>query len=505
MNVRVCAATPEVEVFGYAEITLCTGEPIDDPFRTVTLHADFDGKRVEGFCDAQDGSVYRVRLMPTRPGEHTYSITFRHGEQQTTVTGNFQAQQTGRRGLLRVDPQFPFHFVWSASGEHFFWNGTTAYLLAGCSDAVMQETLVRLASLGINRIRVALSPSRQKDGGRWYEGQVKPGPDFHYLYGPWLQARPESVADPGWDVTRFDIAYWQKFERLLALAREHEIVVQVIFFLDAQEPPNYPFDRERTGDDPDERRYYAYAAARLAAFSNVEWCLTNEWALFRPDSWAEAIGPWLSQCDPYDHLMSIHGHGHFPFRTSPWADFAQFQSWDENGSYAFMLKHRQEQAAVGRPMPQINEEYGYEDSYPGPWGGGKVAPARNADSRRRLAWEMTMAGGYQTTGESAVNGLGGWVNGRGDDSMTMLEGYRHLKDFFTSFDWWRLEPHPELANGLLCLAEPGVRYVIYFPEGKVEGQVILGDYSARWYNPRTGVWDEAETSDGDWVLLLQAR
>src|SRR5436190_1993362 len=89
-------------------------------------------------------------------------------------------------------------------------------------------------------------------------------------------------------------------------------------------------------------------------------------------------------------------------------------------NYPFDRERRREQAATGRPMPQINEEYGYEDHYPQGWGEGRVAPARDADTRRRIAWEVTMAGCYQTTGESAANGLGGWVNGRGDDSMRML-------------------------------------------------------------------------------------
>ena len=158
------------------------------------------------------------------------------------------------------------------------------------------------------------------------------------------------------------------------------------------------------------------------------------------------MGAFLKQCDPYDHVTSVHGHGQFPFRTSEWADFAMYQSWDEGGGYRFMLNNRVEQQKTGRPIPQINEEYGYEDHYP-VWGGSRKAPARSADNRRRLAWGMYMAGGYQTTGERADTGTGwgpdtggGWINGRGDDSMTMLKGYGHIVDFFTALPWWRLEP-----------------------------------------------------------------
>jgi hypothetical protein len=123
-----------------------------------------------------------------------------------------------------------------------------------------------------------------------------------------------------------------------------------------------------------------------------------------------------------------------------------YQRWDEAGGYRFMLENRCKQAETGRIIPQVNEEYGYEDHYP-TWGGNRKAPARRADDRRRLAWSMYMAGCYQTTGERADTGTGwgpdtggGWLNGRGDDSMKMLVGYGHIVDFFTSVRWWELNP-----------------------------------------------------------------
>lgn len=167
---------------------------------------------------------------------------------------------------------------------------------------------------------------------------------------------------------------------------------------------------------------------------------------FRADAWAEKMGKFIKKCDPYDHLTSVHGHGDFRFQTSPWADFAMYQRWDEQGGYAFMINNREKQIASGRIIPQVNEEYGYEDHYPR-WGGNRKAPARRADNRRRLAWEMYMAGCYQTAGERADTGTGwgpdtggGWLNGRGDDSMAMLVGYGHIVDFFTSLRWWELNP-----------------------------------------------------------------
>ena len=46
----------------------------------------------------------------------------------------------------------------------------------------------------------------------------------------------------------------------------------------------------------------------------------------------------------------------------------------------------------------------------------------------------------------------------------MLQGYAHMVDFFTSFDWWKTEPHDELVNrGNYCLAKPGEMYARLSP------------------------------------------
>ena len=135
-----------------------------------------------------------------------------------------------------------------------------------------------------------------------------------------------------------------------------------------------------------------------------------------------------------------------------------------------------------------------------------------------------MAGTYQTTGETAKRGTGiwpdsggGWVNGRGDSTMTMLRGYTHMVAFFTGFDWWRADPHDELVSKpAFCLAWPGHVYAVYLPHGgKVTVRLVSATYQASWVNPRNGavtaigsvrarLWTSPEAADtGDWALLLR--
>lgn len=518
MNITFSQSTTEVEAYDFVEvIARITNSNVENPFTGSEFKGSFTQAgqapvEVEGFCDAFDGSMYRIRFMPVQEGEYSYYLTLHVGEEEQTYEGTFCTAASTRKGLLRVNEAHPWHFVWQGTGEHYFWNGTTTYFLMGWDDETIRQSVDRLHRLGVNRLRVALT-GRVHSGQQWGE-PINASENFRFTLNPWVAERPDDVDNPGFDVTRFDVEYWQKYERLLAYARERDVIISVIFYVDGAVYGTDPFKEQMGGED--EQRYYRYAAARLSAYSNVLWDITNEYHLFRNEEWTEKMGAFLKSCDPYHHLMSVHGHGEFPFRTSPWADFAMYQAWDEGGGHGFMLHNRKLQIEAGKPMPQINEEYGYEDHYP-QWGAGKVAPARSADNRRRLAWEISMAGGYQTTGERCDNGVGGWINGAGDDSMIMLHGYKLMVDFFARLPWWELEPRDELVtNGAQCLAREGERYVVYLPSGgNMTLQLQDGNYTAQWFNPRSGEysdlpaveetsWTSPDAPDGeDWVLLLQ--
>ena len=172
-------------------------------------------------------------------------------------------------------------------------------------------------------------------------------------------------------------------------------------------------------------------------------------------------------------------------------------------------------------MLVVNDDYGYEDYY---LLGVLKPPGRDEASRLRLGWEISMAGGYSTAGERAGRGTGsgadaggGWVNGRGDATMTLLRGHARRRDFFTSFEWWRLEPRPERLQGEgRVLAEPGKRVVVYQPAGR--GAVLAlepGAWRVRRFDPRSGAWETLAPAEGPqwtvpeaptpapWALLLE--
>jgi hypothetical protein len=276
-----------------------------------------------------------------------------------------------------------------------------------------------------------------------------------------------------------------------------------------------------TAGSEDERRYIRYATARLSAFSNITWDLGDDLDTFRDDKWAHETGTLLESWDPYRHLATTHPvHREHQDRDSEWFGFTSIQDWSRN-QHALMLEERQLQMKTGRIIPQANEEYGYEDHYP-LWA--PPPPGDSAETLRLTAWDIAMAGAYGTAGETARRGVGiwpdtggGWMNGRSDDTTTMLAGYAHMVEFLTGFEWWKTEPHDELVDtGHWCLAEPGQTYAVYLPNaGKATVRLAPGRYHAEWFNPMTGeripigpvdgpAWTSpAAPGRSDWALLIR--
>ena len=95
-----------------------------------------------------------------------------------------------------------------------------------------------------------------------------------------------------------------------------------------------------------------------------------------------------------------------------------------------------------------------------------------------------------------------------------------MVDFFTSFEWWKTEPHDELVERRrLLLAKPGEIYAAYLPKGgKVTLKLEAGSYDAMWFSALSGetialpeaatgpTWTSPEAPDDtDWALLLRRK
>src|SRR5574341_2425550 len=69
-----------IEVFDFVEIEIAVSTPTTkNPFTDVFVSGKFErlnhtgGSLVEGFCDSQDGTMFRVRFMPMEAGQYEYT------------------------------------------------------------------------------------------------------------------------------------------------------------------------------------------------------------------------------------------------------------------------------------------------------------------------------------------------------------------------------------------------------------------------------------------------
>src|ERR1700733_4321752 len=277
-GVSYSTAPPQVDAYDFAEITATVAAPdARDPFEDATLTGTLtteDGSRhwdVEGFCDSDNGSVFRIRFMPPKPGAYKYAVTYRQGNFEKTATGTFRAIDAHRRGIVRVDPQYPWHFIWEGTGEHYFFNGTTAFWLMGWrDDRTIQYSVERLHRLQINRIRVAVAGRTNL----YYGEPVMIGPSWTFFLTPWPAEHTDDFTHPGFDYSRFNLPYWQKYERMLKFARDRDMIISLV--LDMSDGKIHP-----AASSEDEHRFIRYAAARFGAFSNITWDLGDDLDSYR--------------------------------------------------------------------------------------------------------------------------------------------------------------------------------------------------------------------------------
>ncbi|HUH62280.1 MAG TPA: DUF5060 domain-containing protein, partial [Terracidiphilus sp.] len=112
-EVTFSQAPAQIERYDFVEIAATVNSPdardcFTDASLTGTLETADGAHRwsVEGFCDAADGSVFRIRFMTVLAGGYKYSITYKEGDFTRSTAGEFQAVEAHRRGILGVDPQY---------------------------------------------------------------------------------------------------------------------------------------------------------------------------------------------------------------------------------------------------------------------------------------------------------------------------------------------------------------------------------------------------------------
>ncbi len=512
--IMVQQSAVDVACFDVFELEVQLDEAVPgNPFTEFDVQAVFTPENsdpivVKGFCDDQEGKIYRVRFCPSRPAtEYTYTLTTSRAYDKS-YTGTFRT--VGVSGLEPViaNPDFLKHFMYAKSGQPFYHLGITAYHLLDPSndEQHIEDFLDYCLEHGINKVRFLLT-------GYPRDTDTRSSDDYEYGVGDQWK-KPNYGAPPGevnplpawrgkphdYDFTRFNVSYWQKVDRAVRAMRERGIVATCIFTIEKQ---NLPKEYGTLTDH--EKRLYHYAVNRLAAFSNVWWDLGNEHNEFRKKDWAPKMGALVKEWDPYDRLCSAHGYADWLYDNQEWADFIitqQYGNCREVNEWA--LKYYE------IPMPYINEEYGYEGTLDKPEHG------MNADWVRKCHWSIALAGGYATYGD--------WTPGTHFYTGHIGEGkappqLKILRDTFETLPYTEMKPRNEiLGEGAFCLAKTGEVYLVYLYDGgstNISVKQSKNGYRISWLNPRTGEMTRSSEqnlteiilqppTEEDWVAVIKA-
>ncbi|KAL1525746.1 hypothetical protein AB1Y20_020590 [Prymnesium parvum] len=374
------SAVTESTVERWAIFELALIGPADDgtaaPFE-LDFNATFrsaDGAApvvVRGFFDGAD--VYKVRFSPPREGRWNYSTNsaaplLRGHAGGLTVT----PARSGNHGPVQ---SHGFGFV-HADGTPHFSVGTTSYQWPSQPLHRQAQTLETLRRGTFNKMRMAVFP-------KWYvynhANPVQVGAAFEITPGSpaanasvWGCVGEDCPSIAGsFDLRRFNVSYWQNFERLVAEMQRSGVIADIIAF--------HPYDRGHWGfdcmggtdpatyDTRHDKAYLRYLSARLAAFSNVWWAMANEWdfcgcksrgvnasAVQSPAPVWDDLFQTLRAEDPYRRQMSIHNGALLYNHSQPWITHVSLQ-----GREATTAELR---AKFGKPV--VWDEVRYEGDLP---------------------------------------------------------------------------------------------------------------------------------------------
>ncbi|ESQ84012.1 hypothetical protein AEAC466_09715 [Asticcacaulis sp. AC466] len=337
--VKPAAKTPVTERWGCHELTF-TGPDTGNPFIDVDIAADFtNGRsvmRVGGFYDG--GGVYRIRFSPPDIGTWRWK-TVSNAPALNDQTGAFDAVPPSRDNHGPVRVAHGYHFAY-ADGTPYAPIGTTCYSWAQQSDARCDQTLATLAASPFNKIRMCVFPNVAAEA-------IYP---FEKL----------GTGDKDWDWTRFNPAYFRRFEdrvaRLLAIGVEADIIIY------------QPYDAKRGFSDmtrAQDERYLRYLIARLSAYRNVWWSFANEFDLIKTKTTDDIdhLFRLIQSEDAHDRLRSIHNLKILYDNRKPWITHSSVQ----NGSAVLDDRTAETYRSVWE-KPVVFDEVCYEGDIAARWG-----------------------------------------------------------------------------------------------------------------------------------------
>lgn len=329
---RVMAATEPVERWGLFETTF-SGPQSGRPFVDVQLTADFRHRNrpltTNGFYDG-DG-IYRIRFMPDLQGEWSF-ITRSNVPDLDGKTGRFICIDPSPANHGPVIVQDSRHLAYTDGSPHNSF-GTTCYAWANQSADLEARTVQSLKNSPFNKVRMCILPTEQSAIRIPFDAGADGKPDF----------------------SRFNIDFFRNLDQQIAALGDLGIEADLILF--------HPYDHlgYQKMSAEESHRYLHYVVARLSAYRNVWWSISNEFDLVKNKSmsdWDEYFRV-VQSADPHHHLRSIHYSRYFYDYSKSWVTHLSLQSDDFTKTAEWLAEYQK---------PIIFDECKYEGNIARRWG-----------------------------------------------------------------------------------------------------------------------------------------
>lgn len=326
------------------------------------------------------------------------------------------------------------------------------------------------------------------------------------------------------DNTHYDISKLYQWNIVLNHAQRQGIALHMV--LNEVEPDNrYWLDNGTLGVE--RKLFYRELVARFGYLLAIKWNLSEEVA-FSPVE-LQQFADYLTALDWAKHPIAIHNPAgsslaYEAIRGDPRFHATAFQ-YDGDQAGALVEEWRANSDASGRPWVIEMDENN-------PAGIG-LTPDNSGILRRQILYDVYFSGAGGIEWYLGAHDLPVGGDQNLEDFRTrerMWEATWHARRFMEdNLPFWEMEPADELLidetaeyGGGEVFAQEGVIYAVYMPATSPGATLFIpsGEYSVRWYDPRTGEFsgDTARviaTSEGlalgeppsqpgaDWVILIK--
>lgn len=322
-------------------------------------------------------------------------------------------------------------------------------------------------------------------------------------------------------VTHYDVGRLEQWNRVFEHAQRRGIMLDVV--LAERETPNINWlGRGLT----DERRIYLkMLAAMFGHHLGLRWILCEENGPEPNTQFSVVelgdIARWVQKWSQFDHPMAVH--------TDP-NDVQIFQqilagpsdpSWLTSASLQVHRNYNPATDTVLGIFEQAGRVATVDLDEVGPAGQG-IDATNHEHFRKLVLWDVLLSGGNVSWyfGYHALP-LGGDIRTEDFRTREGMFAYSYIaRRALTRMQFWNMEAADDLVTGdtldstygdAEVMAAPGERYLIYFSNATVTGNLDLSSvpagtrFSARWHDPRSGAdVGQATTLVGGAVRALPA-